>query len=397
MVKQEGMAQKLVGGADLIFPSKFGTLGRTLPLPPVLSHLTVEAKRRDQLDIEPSLSPVSTMSGSSVSSLEPRLESKRASIMSTTMDSLSAAWKRRTDFLSPNRTSVLLERYGVCDRRSIGTGATATVRLAHKPEPLQGERLYAVKAFRSRQSDETPRQYLKRITGEFCIGSSLIHPNVVSILDLVQDEFDGWCQVMEYCPGGDLFTLIHTGITPIHATSLFSQLLSGVAYLHRTGVVHRDLKPENLLLDAQGILKLSDFGSAEVICQPWAPDTVYPSYGPSGSQPYIAPECYDPLDFDGRLSDVWSCGIIFVYMLTRSLPWKVARSHTDPPTEFAPQNFFRDSNFESYRTTLSLPRALPVVNGVSPLPLVLNLLSITPKERPSATQALNHNLFSPDI
>ncbi|KAJ9056027.1 hypothetical protein DSO57_1037330 [Entomophthora muscae] len=400
MEKQEDMAHKSVGGNESLFYSNLLSLGHTLPLQPVLSDLTVHSKREDLLDPEPPLSPILSMcasnSGSTVSSLEPRVECKRASIMSTTIDTLSAAWKRRGDLLSPApvRTSVLFERYGVCDRRSIGTGATATVRLAHKSGTIEGQRSYAVKAFRSRQSDETPRQYLKRLTGEFCIGSTLVHPHIISVLDLVQDERGGWCQVMEYCPGGDLFTLLHAGVTPTQATTLLAQLLDGVAYLHRTGVVHRDLKPENLLLDAQGVLKISDFGSAEVICQPWAPSTVYPSHGPSGSHPYIAPECFVPQDFDGRLSDVWSCGIIFVYMLTRSLPWKVARSPADSPTPFSPVNSPRDAKFEAYRNSLALPRALPVVDGVSPLPLVLSLLSLCPEKRPSASQALTHQLLS---
>ncbi|KAI0234078.1 DNA-dependent ATPase protein rad54, partial [Massospora cicadina] len=326
--------------------------------------------------------------------MEPPIGSKRVSIISTTMDTLSAAWRRRAEQLSaPARSSVLFERYGVCDRRSIGIGATATVRLAHKAEPVKGERLYAIKAFRSRRRDETPKQYLKRLTGEFCIGSSLVHPHVISILDLVQDERDGWCQVMEYCPGGDLFALINE-LSPTRAASLFSQLLAGVAYLHRTGVVHRDLKPENLLLDAQGVLKVSDFGSAEVFRQPWAPEKVYPSYGPSGSHPYIAPECFKPQDFDGRPCDLWSCGIIFVYMLARALPWKVARSFIDPPTLFFPFNSLHDVNFEAYRNTLLLPHALPEIDGISPLPLILDLLSISPERRPTAAHALEHRLFS---
>lgn len=307
------------------------------------------------------------------------------------MGSLTAAWKRRSDIFSlgagPVRSSMLFERYGVCDRRSIGTGAFATVKLAHKNDPtVEGGLFYAVKAFRSRQNGETPRQYLKRLTGEFCIGSSLIHPNIVSIIDLVQDDDDRWCQVMEYCPGGDLFTLIsHRSLDTTHAISLFAQLISAVKFLHENGVVHRDLKPENILLDQNGTLKVSDFGSSEVIKQPWNSDTFYPCCGPSGSQPYIAPECFSDDDFDGRKSDIWSCGIIFIYMITGQLPWKIARAPHSPNTSYS-ASLPTDNNYASFFTSGNLPMTLPLVSGKCPKDFIMSLLAIDPDRRPFADQ-----------
>lgn len=89
------------------------------------------------------------------------------------------------------------------------------------------------------------------------------HENVIQTVDLIQDERERWCEVMEYMPGGDLYTLLASGSLnePDEIACLFKQLMNGVAYLHSVGVAHRDLKPENLLLDAEArILKITDFG-----------------------------------------------------------------------------------------------------------------------------------------
>ena len=109
-----------------------------------------------------------------------------------------------------NETASLLKKYGVCEKAAIGKGATAVVRLAHKWDRSQ-EKLYAVKEFRKRRKNETEKEYVKKLTSEFCISSTLHHANIVETVDLVQDENKHWCEVMEYCPGGDLYAAIKRG------------------------------------------------------------------------------------------------------------------------------------------------------------------------------------------
>ena len=67
---------------------------------------------------------------------------------------------------------------------------------------------------------------------------------------------------MEYCSGGELFQHIVKSrrLSEEEACKLFAQILSGVEYIHKLGVVHRDLKPENLLLDHNNNVKVVDFG-----------------------------------------------------------------------------------------------------------------------------------------
>ena len=79
-------------------------------------------------------------------------------------------------------------------------------------------------------------------------------------VDLIQDENSHWCEVMEFCPGGDLYGAIKKGgMSPSEVECCFKQLLYGVGYLHSQGVAHRDLKPENIFFDTKGHVKVHFF------------------------------------------------------------------------------------------------------------------------------------------
>ena len=155
-----------------------------------------------------------------------------------------------------NSTTSLLKKYGICDKVAIGRGATAVVRLAHRWD-RSDEKLFAVKEFRKRRKNETEKEYVKKLTSEFCISSTLHHNNIIETVDLVKDENNHWCEVMEYCPGGDLYAAIKKGnLGEKFTLAFFKQILNGIAYLHSMGVAHRDIKPENLLLDGRGSIKV---------------------------------------------------------------------------------------------------------------------------------------------
>lgn len=228
---------------------------------------------------------------------------------------------------SENTTS-LLKKYGVCEKAAIGKGATAVVRLAHKWD-RSTEKLYAVKEFRKRRKNESEKEYVKKLTSEFCISSTLHHINIVETVDLVQDENKHWCEVMEYCPGGDLYAAIKRGgMSQGEVECCFKQILNGIAYLHSMGVAHRDIKPENLLLDAVGHIKITDFGVSDVFRMCWEKSTHY-SKGLCGSEPYIAPEQFECKEYDARLVDVWAAAVVFYCMQFQELPWRVAKM-SDP-------------------------------------------------------------------
>lgn len=249
-------------------------------------------------------------------------------VKSVWLDMLSTKVNRKPSQSSKDskKDMSLQQKYGICEKRCIGRGATAVVRIAHKTnsEDKEDERLYAIKEFRKRRKNETEREYIKKLTGEFCISSTLHHINIVETIDLIQDEHKNWCEVMEYCEGGDLYNIIKNGSMSVNEINCcFKQLINGIEYLHSMGVAHRDIKPENLLVTNTGILKITDFGVSDVFRTAWEIEN-HKSKGLCGSEPYISPEQFSQKEYDARAVDIWACAIVYYAMIYRSIPFKQA-------------------------------------------------------------------------
>ncbi|MBE7181692.1 MAG: protein kinase [Terriglobus roseus] len=262
----------------------------------------------------------------------------------------------------PSQSNSLVEKYGKC-QEIVGHGAFGIVRVSHKVDAKDPKRelLFAVKEFRQRPG-ESAKKYQKRLTSEFCLSSSMEHPNVIHTLDLLQDDKGDYCEVMEYCAGGDLYTLILAAgsLEVLEADCYFKQLMRGVEYMHEMGVAHRDLKPENLLLTQHGALKITDFGNGECFRMAWERDA-HMTAGLCGSGPYIAPEEYVEKEFDPRAVDIWACGIIYMAMRTGRHLWRVAQKDED---EFFTR-YLEDRKEETgFRPIEVLRRVSPMTNIV---------------------------------
>lgn len=183
---------------------------------------------------------------------------------------------------------------------------------------------------------------LQKIYREIHILRGLEHENIVRLHEMVETERHIGI-ILEYASGGELFDYIlnHRYLKDGAARRLFAQLISGVGYLHKKGIVHRDLKLENLLLDRNRNIIITDFGFAntfnaadelgeEIEFNLGNKDFVR-SMGleatdgnrrgdlmqtSCGSPCYAAPELVvsDSL-YTGRKVDVWSCGVILVRFL----------------------------------------------------------------------------------
>ncbi|EPY50238.1 HAL protein kinase Hal4 [Schizosaccharomyces cryophilus OY26] len=264
--------------------------------------------------------------------------------------------EKLADKKDPGKVSAsFVEKYGRC-QEVIGRGAFGVVRISHKVDPQnsRSELLYAVKEFR-RKPSESQKKYTKRLTSEFCISSSLRHPNVIHTLDLIQDNKGDYCEVMELCSGGDLYTLIMAAgrLEPMEADCFLKQLMRGVDYLHDMGVAHRDLKPENLLLTINGSIKITDFGNGECFRMAWEKEA-HMTCGLCGSAPYIAPEEYTEKEFDPRAVDVWACGVIYMAMRTGRHLWRVAKKSED---EFYAKYLMDRKNESGYEPIEMLERS----------------------------------------
>jgi protein-serine/threonine kinase len=266
-----------------------------------------------------------------------------------------------TDFLS---------KYHFCGNRIIGKGASSVVRLA---EGAKDHNIYAVKEFRKRRKDESQRDYMKKLTSEYCISSLFHHPNIVETFDILRDG-NHWYEVMEYCPGGDLFTIIRDGFLELEDVDIcFKELLLGVQYLHSMGVAHRDLKPENLLVDSHGHLKITDFGVSEVFHVVWE-KAPHLSKGICGSAPYIAPEVLSGSEYDASKMDIWACAIIYYAMKFHGIPWALASP--------------KDPNYSQYVKHRGFGAEPLVRLARGPQTLLRKMLEPDPKTRLSIEQVL---------
>jgi tRNA A-37 threonylcarbamoyl transferase component Bud32 len=161
----------------------------------------------------------------------------------------------------------------------LGSGAGGSVRLMKRGDGVT----FAVKQFRARHSYESEKDYNKKVTAEFCIGSTLHHGNIIETMDLITEK-GSYFVVMEYAPF-DLFAIVMTGkMSREEVTCCTLQILNGVTYLHNMGLAHRDLKLDNVVVNEHGIMKIIDFGSAAVFRYPFEDEVVLAS-GRSSSIP----------------------------------------------------------------------------------------------------------------
>ncbi|KAI0737662.1 kinase-like domain-containing protein [Irpex lacteus] len=210
--------------------------------------------------------------------------------------------------------------------RVLGSGAGGTVRLI-KASSKHGGTIYAVKEFRPKRQGESEREYQKKVTAEFCVGSTLKHKNIIETVDIVSDH-GHFYEVMEYAPY-DLFSVVMSGkMTRPEIYCVFRQICDGVEYLHSLGLAHRDLKLDNCVMTTDNIVKLIDFGTATVFHYPGKKHTL--ASGVVGSDPYLAPEILSSEEYDPRKTDVWSVAIIFLCMILRRFPWTIPDPKTDP-------------------------------------------------------------------
>ena len=186
------------------------------------------------------------------------------------------------------------------------------------------EREVALKVLPPQYTDDPERK--DRLFREAKSASALNHPNIVTIYEINSDQGNDFI-AMEYIVGETLATLIHRGtLTVDAAVRLAIQVADGVGRAHRAGIVHRDLKPGNIMVTAEGLVKVLDFGLAKA----WAPAKVAVDdvtrlastrLGTTvGTIGYMSPEqaIGDAVDAG---SDVFSFGVVLYQMLSGMLPF----------------------------------------------------------------------------
>ena len=160
---------------------------------------------------------------------------------------------------------------------------------------------------------------IDRFKTEIRLARRISHRNVVRTHDL--GEMDGAYYVtMEYVEGITLRDLIDMrGHLPVAATlGIAQQLAASLEVAHEQGVIHRDVKPQNLLLDADGVLKVMDFGIARLADRTSA---LTQAGMVIGTPAYMAPEQLLDEEVDAR-SDLYAAGVVLYECLTGALPFE---------------------------------------------------------------------------
>jgi serine/threonine protein kinase len=163
----------------------------------------------------------------------------------------------------------------------LGRGGYSVVKLATNKISAEQVAVKIVSRIGLPDEDE------KSLRQEACILKSLQHPNIIKIIEFIEEP-NNFYLVLEYIEGGELFDRIVDKVvySEREARDVVNTLLSAIKYCHNKNVVHRDLKPENLLLKSRNNdwdLRVADFGFAVIANGNSITDSC-------GTPSYIAPE-----------------------------------------------------------------------------------------------------------
>jgi calcium-dependent protein kinase len=252
--------------------------------------------------------------------------------------------------------------------KKIGQGGYGTVhRAKHRVSGCKR----AVKVL-SLRSDK----FVQKCKKEVAVMKQLDHPNVVKLVETFEDEKAAYL-VMELCEGGELLSrVMKERVFPERtASSVIRQVLRGVQYLHSHDIAHRDLKPENMLFlngsplqDPTNVLKIIDFGLSRRCGHKQLMKTQ------AGTPQFIAPQVLMSKGYD-RLCDIWSVGVVAYLLLCGNPPFVGS-------TEQELLQNVKKGRYEFKQADWAW-------NSEESKNFVSSLLTVSPKERPTAAKALS--------
>lgn len=214
--------------------------------------------------------------------------------------------------------------------REIGRGGMGSVYLAVRADD-EFHKQVAIKLIKRGMDTDF---IVRRFRNERQILASLDHPNIARLLDGGTTEDGLPYFVMEYVEGQPLYHYCDEHrLSLVERLQLFRKVCSAVHYAHQNFVIHRDLKPSNILLTAEGVPKLLDFGIAKLLNPDMASQTLDPT---TAAIRLMTPEYASPEQVRGEIvtvaSDVYSLGVMLYELLTDHRPYQL-KDHS--PLELA--------------------------------------------------------------
>ncbi|MEE6514000.1 hypothetical protein FKM82_021914 [Ascaphus truei] len=211
----------------------------------------------------------------------------------------------------PRRRVLQLEDFTLVSM--LGRGHFGKVLLA---EHKQSKTLFAIKALKKR--DIVSRDEFESLQCEKRIFEAINasgHPFLVNLFGCFLTP-DHACFVMEYMPGGDLMMHIHANVFSQPVARFYSAcVVLGLQFLHEKKIIYRDLKLDNLLMDAEGFVKIADFGLSKEGMGFGDRTSTF-----CGTPEFLAPEVLTDTSYSNAI-DWWGLGVLIYEMMVGECPF----------------------------------------------------------------------------
>ncbi|KAK5663965.1 hypothetical protein OQA88_177 [Cercophora sp. LCS_1] len=245
----------------------------------------------------------------------------------------------------------------------------------------------------SNQKAEEAKDKLFLIREEIAIMKKLNHPNLVQLIEVLDDPGeDSLYMVLEMCKKGVVMRVgLDESATPFPEETCrhwFRDLILGIEYrkyisrvrawsaLTAYGVVHRDIKPDNLLLTADDVLKISDFGVSEMFAKPEEMRTTKSAGSPAFLPPELCMARHG--DISGKAADIWSMGVSLYCLRYGRIP------------------FERDNVLEMYAAIKNEPHSLPPDENEQFVDVLSKLMEKDAEKRITMEQLREHSWVTRD-
>ncbi|XP_037045867.1 ribosomal protein S6 kinase alpha-5-like [Bradysia coprophila] len=198
--------------------------------------------------------------------------------------------------------------------KKLGTGAYGTVFLVRKNRGVDIDKIYALKVITKAEVVKIPKTIVHMKAERKALEILRDCPYIQTLYYAFQTS-DKLFLVTEYLPGGEMFTQVQKGKLPESYVRFYiAELIVALEHIHMQGIVYRDIKLENVLLDAEGHVKLVDFG----LCKKLGARGRSKSF--CGTEEYMAPEVIACTGHN-TAADWWALGVLAIELLSTITPF----------------------------------------------------------------------------